>query len=232
MNILIVDDDQALVDVLQRGLGEDGYHVIAASNGRDAIAAARTAKPDLVILDVMMPEMDGWECCRHLRDFTDVPIIYLTVRGSEADIVRGLAYGADDFLTKPFSLAELKARAESILRRAGNRVEQEVALVYDDGELRIDLQRSAVHKRNEEVTLSPTEFRLLTHLVRNEGLTVPHSDLLREVWGPGYAYEMGYLALYVHYLRRKIEDDPSKPKYIRTRARVGYYFAGQVEKTT
>lgn len=232
MKILVVDDDPALVDVLQASMAQEGFEVITAANGRDALARAREADPDLVILDVMMPEMDGWECCRCLRDFSDVPIIFLTVRNGESDIVRGLTYGADDYLTKPFSLAELKARAGSILRRTGTRAERVTAQVYDDGDLRIDLQRNTVYKRNKEIALSPTEFRLLAYLVRNEGLTVTHDDLLREVWGPGYAYEMGYLALYVHYLRRKIEDDPAKPKYVRTRARVGYYFASQVRKAS
>lgn len=184
------------------------------------------SRPDVVILDVVMPRLNGYETCLRLRGFYDAPIIFLSGSGTERDIIRGLNYGADDYLVKPFSLGELKARLSAILRRADGQSNLAGPTTFDDGTLYINLQTRCVRKQGKVISLAPKEFRLLAHLVRREGAVVPHSELLYQVWGPGSEEEYSYLSLYVRYLRRKLEDDPSNPQYIRTRFRVGYYFCG------
>lgn len=222
LKILIIDDNRDLLHVLQMSLEKEGHRVACATSGDEALSMAYAGQPDVVILDVMMPTMDGWEICRRLRDRSAVPILFLSARREEADIVRGLNRGADDYLTKPFSLAELKARVEAIARRAI--VSSPSPPIYDDGLLYIDLESQIVRKRGTVVILSRKEFRLLACLVQSPGQVISHADLLRVVWGPGYERGTGHLALYIHYLRQKIEEDPSNPRYIRTRFRVGYYF--------
>jgi DNA-binding response OmpR family regulator len=220
--ILVVDDDRIFLRSLQANLAGEGYEVLSAADATAALRLTFEGQPDLVILDVMMPEVDGWEVCRRLRGFMDVPIIFLTALGAEGDIVRGLALGGDDYIVKPFSLAELKARIEATLRRTKGGTQRTV--IFDDGALLVDLQRNIVCKRKRLISLSLKEFQLLARLVRDAGRVIPHAELLRDLWGPEYVEEISYLALYVRYLRCKIEDDPSNPHYIRTRFRVGYYF--------
>jgi len=221
--LLIIDDDQNLLHVLKLSLEQEGYQVICTSEGQEALYLVRTYMPDVVVLDIMMPSIDGWEVCRRLRTISDVPIIFLSARGHEEDIVKGLDGGADDYLVKPFSLAELKARLEAVLRRATSPQEEELHY-YEDGVLCIDLDAHAVYKRGQPISLSPKEFQLLACLLRHRGEVVPHATLLYEVWGPEYIQETQYLSLYIRYLRKKLEDDPSNPRYILTRVRVGYYF--------
>lgn len=223
MRVLVIDDDAALLHVLKTSLEQEGYSVSCALNGTEGLSVAYECQPDVIILDVMMPHLSGWTTCRRLRDLSDVPILFLSARDAESDIVAGLNAGADDYMIKPFSLAELKARIEAILRRSDNRVVVH-PLVYDDGSLYIDLVDNTVRKRGQDVALSPKEAHLLACLVRNAGQVVIHEQLLREVWGPGYENELAYLTLYIRYLRLKLEDDPSHPRYIMTRFRVGYYF--------
>lgn len=224
--ILVVDDDSGLLTLLQLGLEREGFIVTTAQSGKEALQKACQTRPDAIILDVMMAEMDGWTTCRRLRHICDVPIIMLTARSSKQDIVKGLSLGADDYLTKPCSFDELKVRIHTALRRHGKDSGEKWQVIYDDGNLRVDLRNEMVTRGGEQVDLTPTESRLLTYLVSHRGRIVPHKELLVNVWGPEYAREVNYLGVYIRYLRRKIEDDPAHPRYIRTRWKMGYYFAG------
>ncbi len=223
--ILIVDDDAALVKVLSLSLEREGFEVVAALSGAEALRKAYESRPDLVILDIMMPHMDGWTTCRRLREIADMPIIMLTAKGDESDIVRGLDLGADDYITKPCSSEELKARIRALLRRVQSTEKTEWQATYDDGWLMIDLSRQQVNVNGEPVDLTPTEFRLLSCLVQRNGQVVPHRELLTEVWGPEYSDQVSYLSVYVRYLRQKIEQNPSQPAYILTKWGMGYRFA-------
>jgi two-component system KDP operon response regulator KdpE len=225
--VLFVDDDAGLRTLMKLGLEREGFGVITADSGPEGIRKAYQHRPDAIVLDVMMDEMDGWTACQRLRQVTDTPIIMLTARTDEDDIVKGLSLGADDYLTKPCSFGELKARILALLRRSGTKPPERQFGTYDDGHLSIDVRRGVVMREGREVSLSPTESRLLMYLVSQRGRIVPHRELLVEVWGAEYAKEMSYLAVYIRYLRQKIEDNPSHPAYIRTRWKVGYYFGGK-----
>jgi DNA-binding response OmpR family regulator len=225
--ILLIDDDPGLLAVLKLGLEREGYAVTTAKSGEEGLRQAYEVHPDLIILDLMMADMDGWTACERLRQVSDVPIIILTARSSKKDAVKGLSLGADDYLTKPCSFDELKTRIRALLRRRDRSGENPDA-VYDDGTLRVDLRDGTVTRRGEQVNLTPTESRLLINLISEKGQIVPHKELLTRVWGPEYATELNYLGVYITYLRRKIEDNPHAPRYIRTRWKMGYYFAGSV----
>jgi DNA-binding response OmpR family regulator len=227
--ILIVDDDAALVKVLSLSLEREGFEVIAALSGAEALRKAYESRPDLVILDIMMPQMDGWVTCRRLREIADMPIIMLTAKGGELDVVRGLDLGADDYITKPCSSEELKARIRALLRRSLSAEKTDWQAAYDDGWLMIDLSRQQVAVNGEPIDLTPTEFRLLSCLVQRNGQVVPHKELLTEVWGPEYSDQVSYLSVYIRYLRQKIEQNPSQPNYILTKWGMGYRFAGAEE---
>ena len=224
--VLFVDDDPGLRTLMKLGLEREGFGVITAADGQEGIRKAYEHRPDAIILDVMMEKMDGWMTCQRLRQVTDTPIIMLTARKEEGDVVKGLSLGADDYMTKPCSFAELKARIHALLRRSSNgtgRPARDLG-IFDDGNLVVDIRQGIVTRQGQEVSLSPTEARLLMYLVSQRGRIVPHRELLIRVWGAEYAKEMSYLAVYVRYLRQKLEDDPSHPVYIRTRWKVGYYF--------
>ena len=224
--VLIIDDDPGLLTLLQLGLERDGFMVITAESGKEGLRRAYEARPDVIVLDIMMPDMDGWVTCQRLRSMCDTPIIMLTARADQADVLKGLALGADDYVTKPCSFDELKARIRTVLRRARAGSDEDWRAVYDDGVLHIDLEDGAVMRDGEPLHLTPIESRLLMYLVSQKGRIVPHKELLVSIWGPEYAEELSYLSVYIRYLRRKIEQDPSNPRYIRTRWRMGYYFAG------
>lgn len=224
--ILVIDDDPGLLNLMRIGLEREGYEVVTARGGKEGLRRAYETHPDLILLDVMMPDMDGWATCQRLRYVCDTPIIMLTARATRSDVVKGLSMGADDYLTKPCNLDELKARIQTVLRRSGSNTNDLWRDAYDDGNLRIDLTDGSVARRGETIPLSPTESRLLLYLACQRGRIVPKKELLLSVWGPEYEEEDGYLSVYIRYLRRKIEDDPSQPRYIQTRWRVGYYFAG------
>jgi two-component system KDP operon response regulator KdpE len=223
--ILVVDDEPRMIKFIRMNLELEGYRVIDASNGLEALEKVRDQIPDLVILDVMMPELDGFETLRLLREITTVPIIMLTVKAEEEDKVRGLSLGADDYVTKPFSPRELTSRVQAVLRRAAMPTPvPKTELVIDDW-LTIDFARRRVIVNGEPVELSPTEYRLLYHLVNNAGWVMPYETLLAKVWGYEYRDETHYLRIYVGYLRKKIERDPANPAYILTERGVGYRFA-------
>lgn len=224
--ILVIDDDQDLAQMLKAQLEMMDYKVVTASNGRDGLKKSYQVRPDLVVLDIMMPDMDGWETCSRLRELSNVPIIMLTARNMKGDVVKGLEYGADDYLTKPFSSAELNARIQAVLRRSkdSNGPNKSRPTFYSNGYLNIDAEKRIVTVNGKRIDLTPTEFKLLSCMVRNEGRVLPHRYLLTEVWGPEYADEVDYVKLYVRYLRLKLEEDPSNPAYILTEWGVGYRF--------
>lgn len=222
--ILVVDDERHITQLVRMNLEVEGFNVITASSGSEALDRVREDLPDLVLLDVRMPELDGFETLQLLREVSDVPVIMLTVRSEEEDIVRGLELGADDYVTKPFRARELSSRIRAVLRRTQGGASPESAIVKIDDRLSVDYNRREVIVEGERVSLRPTEFRLLYHLIENAGWVVPHETLLAKVWGYEYQEEVHYLRLYITYLRKKIEPDPSNPKYILTERGVGYRF--------
>ena len=223
--ILVVDDEQRMINFIRMNLELEGHRVIEAHNGLEALEAVRTKLPDIVLLDVMMPELDGFTTLRMLREFSTIPVIMLTAKGEENDKVYGLELGADDYITKPFGPRELSSRVRAVLRRADmpSSSPNQAVLRIDD-RLSVDFNRREVIVNGERIKLRPTEYRLLYHLIENAGWTVPHDQLLAKVWGYEYRDEAHYVRLYVNYLREKIEEDPSNPRYILTERGIGYRF--------
>src|SRR5512147_555837 len=222
--ILVVDDEPRMIRFIQMNLELEGYQVSEASNGFEALNKIRDELPDLIILDVMMPDMDGFETLRLLREVSAVPVIMLTVKADEADKVRGLELGADDYVTKPFSPRELSSRVKAVLRRTEMPAPVEKSVTRIDDYLQIDFDRRIVIAGGTEIKLRPTEYRLLYHLVNNAGRIMTHEQLLSKAWGYEYREESHYLRLYITYLRQKIEPEPAKPRYILTERGVGYRF--------
>ncbi len=222
--ILVVDDEPRMVRFVRMNLELEGYRVSTASNGVEAIDKVREELPDLVILDIMMPEMDGFETLERIRQVSSIPVIMLTVKAEEEDKVRGLELGADDYVTKPFSPRELVSRVKAALRRAEMPSPVRKTTIVIDGDLAVDFQRREVLVRGQRVKLRPTEYRLLYHLVNNAGWVMTHEMLLSKAWGDAYRDDTHLLRLYITYLRQKIEPDPSHPKYIFNERGVGYRF--------
>jgi DNA-binding response OmpR family regulator len=223
--VLIVDDDATIVDVLGRYLEADGFTVTSAADGRQGLEMALTGAPDLVVLDLMLPELDGWEVCRRLRALAAVPIIMLTARGDEDDRVIGLELGADDYVAKPFSPKELVARVRAVLRRAQGGLETASSMTeITDGDLVIDVAAYEARLRNDVITLTPREFELLAFLMRNPRRAFRREQLLQEVWGYSYG-DTSTVTVHVRRLREKIEPDPAKPRRIATIAG-GYRWEG------
>ena len=228
--VLVVEDDRTLLEVLQYNLSQQGYDVLAAADGAQGLETARIGKPDLVILDVMLPKMDGYEVCRILRKETTVPILMLTARTEETDRVVGLEVGADDYVTKPFSMRELMARVRAMLRRA-EMAKKEPAPAGGDGraplragDFEIDTARHKVSHSGVAVELSRMEFSLLEFLARNQGQVFSRDQLLDKVWGYDFAGDTRTVDVHVSWLRRKIETDPAHPKHLLTVRGVGYKF--------
>lgn len=222
--ILVVDDEPRLIEAVSLNLELEGFDVISASNGYEALRKLSEHMPDLVVLDGMMPEMDGFQTLKELRELSTVPVIMLTVLGEETDKIRGLELGADDYMTKPFSPKELVSRVKAMLRRAEMPAPTPKTEIYVDDALSIDFNRRNVIVRGTEVHLRPTEYKLLYHLVSNAGRVMTHESLLRRVWGPEYRDEDHYVWLYITYLRKKIEKDPKNPEYIIGERGIGYRF--------
>ena len=222
--ILIVDDETRMLDFIRVTLEAAGYEVIEAMDGVEALQQVREALPDLVLLDVGLPEIDGFQTLRTIREISRVPVIMVTVRADERDKIRGLELGADDYVTKPFSPGELSARIKAVLRRADTATASSSGVVYVDEHLSIDFGEREAIVDGQRVTLRPTEYRLLYHLVQNAGRTLSYETLLSRVWGHEYRDEIHYVHLYVTYLRQKIEPDPQNPRYILTKRGVGYSF--------
>ena len=222
--ILVVDDEPRMIRFIRLNLEHDGYEVYEATDGQQALDQLRDQLPNLVLLDVMMPGLDGFDTLQMIREISTVPVIMLTAKGEVEDRVRGLELGADDYITKPFSPAELTSRVGAVLRRTELPSEPEHDVIQVDDRLKIDFDRREVWVEGQEVKLRPTEYRLLYHLVKNAGWVVPHEQLLAKVWGYEYRDETHYLRLYINYLRQKLEKDPSHPQYILTERGVGYRF--------
>jgi two-component system KDP operon response regulator KdpE len=221
--ILVVDDDESTVRLISILLEHKGFEVVKAYRADEGLRKAYRTHPDLVLLDIMMPDMDGWEVCRRLRELSDVPIIFLTARTEIQDVVKGLEMGADDYIVKPYNSDELVARIRAHLRRVpANAISEELA--FNGGEFRINFLNREVIVRGEHTHLTPKEFDLLSVLVRNAGRVVSRQNLVVEAWGTEYADAVDSLKLYIHYLRKKIEKNPARPEYILTSRGVGYRF--------
>ena len=222
--ILVVDDEERMVRFIRLNLEHDGFQVIEAYRGAQAIDRLRSTLPDLILLDVMLPDLDGFEVLRIIRQNSSVPVIMLTAKGEEEDRVRGLELGADDYVTKPFSPRELVSRVRAVLRRTESALGASHDVIEVDSHLKIDFDRREVWLDGQLVQLRPTEYRLLYHLVQNAGWVLTHDQILAKVWGYEYRDEPHYVRLYINYLRKKIEKDPANPKYILTERGVGYRF--------
>ncbi|HLH26718.1 MAG TPA: response regulator transcription factor [Chloroflexota bacterium] len=223
--ILVVDDEPRYVRWISVNLRASGYRVLAAADGQTALDLAAGERPDLVLLDIGLPVLNGLEVCRRIREFSTVPIIMLTAKAAEADKVAGLDAGADDYLPKPFGPPELMARVRAVLRRARYAESPTAEPIFQHGDLAIDFARHAVSRGGEPVDLTPTEYKLLVQLARHAGRVLVPAELLTAVWGPEYRDETQHVRLYVSRLRRKIEPDPEQPRYVLTKAGIGYLFA-------
>jgi two-component system KDP operon response regulator KdpE len=225
VTVLVVDDEKPLRDFVRRNLEAREYRVLSASNGLEALAMFKNEQVDLVILDIMMPYLDGLETARRIRENSVVPIIILTAMGEEADKVRAFDLGVDDYLTKPFGVGELLGRIKAVLRRSS----WDQAMITEErisrGEIVIDMPRHAVTVQGRVAELTPIEFNLLVYLMRHAGKVLSHRDILQNVWGQEYGNEVEYLRVYIGHLRQKVEADPLKPKYILTERGIGYRFA-------
>ncbi len=226
--ILAADDDPQLLRLMTRNLQLEGYDVLAASDGKQALELIESNSLDLVLLDVMMPKMDGFTVCYRVREFSAVPIIIVTARGQDQDKVRGLDLGADDYLTKPFSVEELLARVRAVLRRAqftARENAQGLRATTNSGDMAIDYSQHLVTMTGHEISLTPTEYRIIAYLAQNAGRVVTQDLLLEHVWGPEYLGESHMLQVNINRLRRKLEADPTQPRYILTKVGVGYSLA-------
>ncbi len=223
-SILLVDDDPQLIRLVRANLESVGYKVLAAMDAHSGLKLVDMEGPDIIILDIMLPEMDGYELCQRIREFSSVPIIMLTAKVEDVDKVRGLTLGADDYLTKPFNVQELLARIEAVLRRTQFPEKVETPRIFTCDEIAIDFVRRSVTVRGQEVALTLTEYKLLCQLVNNAGRVMLHRELLTKVWGAEYGDEVEYLRAYIRHLRQKIEEDPHQPKYILSKPGIGYIF--------
>jgi DNA-binding response OmpR family regulator len=224
--ILVIDDDENTLWLVGTLLQHHGFDVVKAASATEGLEAAHTQAADLVLLDVMMPEMDGWEVCRRIRETSAVPIIFITAKSSVKDVVKGLEIGGDDYVVKPFDNHELLARIRTQLRR-GTAQRGAEELVFAEGDLTINFHTREVMVYGKPVELTPKEFTLLSVLARNAGRVLTRSELITQTWGPEYGEANESLKLYIHYLRKKIERDPNRPEFILTSRGVGYRFANK-----
>lgn len=222
--ILVVDDEPHVRKLVKTNLESSGYQVVTAADGEEALALVEREAPDLVLLDLMLPKLDGYAVCSRIRDFSTVPIIMVTARSTEVDLIRGFEVGADDYLTKPFAVSELLVRVQAVLRRSKWPEQVVSRQILEVGPIAIDFAQHRVTRDGEPVKLTPTEYRLLAYLASNPNRVILHRELLRGVWGPEYGEETEYLRVYIRYLRQKLEADPSNPCYILTQPGAGYLF--------
>ncbi len=223
---LIVEDERAMVRFLRAALSSHGFRVAEAATGEEALRQAATRAPDVVVLDLGLPDLDGLEVTRRLREWSQVPIVVVSARGRESDKIRALDAGADDYVTKPFGVGELMARVRVALRHAAGAAPEAGETAIAVGELRVDRLRRQVFVGEREVRLTPIEYRLLVALSQFPGRVLTHEQLLRQVWGPGYTHQHHYLRVYMAQLRHKIESEPSRPRYLLTEPGVGYRLRG------
>jgi two-component system, OmpR family, KDP operon response regulator KdpE len=220
--VLLIEDEPQIRRFLRATLTAHGYRLVEANTAQEGLTQAATRQPELIILDLGLPDLDGLEVTRRLREWTTMPILVLSARGQESDKIAVLDAGADDYVTKPFSVGELLARMRVALRHARRASQEQDAPVFAVGELRVDLAQRRVYVAEQEVHLTPIEYRLLTMLIRYAGRVVTHRQLLNEVWGPGYAQATHYLRVYMGQLRHKLEGNPARPRYLLTEPGVGY----------
>ena len=224
--VLVVDDEKLIVKGIRFSLEQDGMDADCAYDGEEALAMARANEYDMILLDIMLPKMDGFEVCQAIREFSDMPIVMLTAKGDDMDKILGLEYGADDYITKPFNILEVKARIKAIMRRTyGPREKEEVSSVIVKGDLRLDCDSRRLFIHDKEVNLTAKEFDLLELLVKNENKVYSREDLLGLVWGKDYPGDVRTVDVHVRRLREKIEANPSEPKYVHTKWGVGYYYS-------
>ena len=228
--ILIIEDDHSLANLIRWQLEREAFDAQTATCAADGLAQVSEWHPDLVLLDIMMPDMDGWTVCQHIREISDVPVIFITALGAEKDVVRGLQLGADGYIVKPFGTKELVARIQAVLRRHQPHLPRQHT--YSNGRLFVNLDTHQVTVNGKDVELTPIEFKLLACLVEQEGRVLSHRFLLNQVWGPDYEDDRQYLKLYIWYLRQKIEDVPTDPKLILTQRGVGYRLAHASESAS
>ncbi len=225
--ILVIDDDPLFLRLVEEVLTQKGYEVLKAGSGQEGLRLLFDQKPNVVLLDMVMPKMDGWQVCSRIRDLSNIPIIILTgIKKAEEDIVNGLDNGADDYLIKPVGNRELVARVRAALRRAElpPSLEAKKGITYSDGFLTVDVAERKITVNGQRLKLTPREFRLFAFLVENAGRILTHKQLLEKVWGWEYTDDLDYVRIYISHLRQKIEPDPTLPKYIITEPGVGYYF--------
>jgi DNA-binding response OmpR family regulator len=220
--VLVADDDPLIQRLVRTHLDRAGFRVLSAADGEEALDLAAAEQPDLIVLDLMLPKLDGFEVCRRVREFSLVPVVMLTARGEQVDKLRGFEAGADDYLTKPFAPAELLARVRAVLRRTEQGGSTSAPSIVRCGALTIDFVRRRVLVKDEMVKLTPTEFQLLQQLALNAGKVLSHAELLTKVWGPEYRDDRDYLWAYVRHLRRKLEPDPDQPRHILSEPGYGY----------
>ncbi|HEY32759.1 MAG TPA: response regulator transcription factor [Dehalococcoidia bacterium] len=225
--VVVIDDDIEFLELIRTWLENAGYEALTAENGIEGLRRVYSSHPNLVLLDGNMPRMDGWELCRRIRDMTDIPIIMVTINGQTRDLLKGFDLGVDDYVTKPVDLNELMARIRAVLRRSQSTTRDEESSVFHGGDLVIDWKSHQIYVRGKQVKLSPTEFRVLSCLTKNQGWVVTHNQLLQKAWGADYIGDKSFVKLYVRYLRQKIERDPHKPELILTERGVGYRFSIQ-----
>ena len=223
--VLVVDDEKLIVKGIRFSLEQDGMEVDCAYDGEEALNMAKANEYDMILLDIMLPKMDGFEVCQAIREFSDMTIVMLTAKGDDMDKILGLDYGADDYITKPFNILEVKARIKAIMRRtAGPREKKEVSSIVEKGDLRLDCDSRRLFISGREVNLTAKEFDLLELLVKNENKVYSRENLLGLVWGKDYPGDVRTVDVHVRRLREKIETNPSEPKYVHTKWGVGYYY--------
>ncbi len=225
--ILVIDDDENTLWLVSTLLQHNGFTTVTSGSSAEGLKLAQDEQPDMVLLDVMMPELDGWELCRRIREFSEVPVMFITAKSGIRDVVKGLEIGGDDYIVKPFDNRELVARVKAHLRRQISDKKPTDELVFNNGELKINFLSREVHVRERLVDLTPKEFNLLSLLARNAGRVLTRGELIAQAWGPEYGDSNESLKLYIHYLRKKIEKDADKPEYILTSRGVGYRFAAR-----
>lgn len=224
--VLVVDDEKLIVKGIRFNLEQDGMEVAVAYDGEEALNLAKQQEFDIILLDVMLPKMDGFEVCQQIREFSTVPIIMLTAKGEDMDKILGLEYGADDYITKPFNILEVKARMKAIFRRLDKKAEQEASKIIEVRNMRLDCDSRRVYISDKEINLTAKEFDVLELLLTNPNKVYSREKLLNLVWGSSYPGDVRTVDVHIRRLREKVEENPSDPKYVQTKWGVGYYFKG------
>jgi len=223
--ILVIDDDTEFLELTRVWLQNAAFDVFVAADGIQGLKNLYTIRPNLVLLDVNMPEIDGWEVCRRIRYMCDTPVLMVTVNGQKADLLRGFGLGADDYLVKPVHFKEVVARIRAILKRVNLSEGDYLPESFHNGEIEVNWKNHQVRIRGQQVKLTPTEFKLLSCLIKSRNLVVTHDQILEKIWGYDYICDKSFVKLYVRYLRKKIEKDPGNPRYILTERGIGYRFS-------